>query len=66
MHGLVELLGALTIVVGAGVVTAAAMMVSVALGVLVAGVFLIIGGVVAVYVASVVEAANPKPGSDRS
>jgi uncharacterized membrane protein HdeD (DUF308 family) len=61
---LVELLGVLVLVVGAGFIVAAAALVSTALACLAAGVFLIVGGIVAVYVASVLDRPEPKkPGA---
>ena len=53
---LVEILGVLVLVLGAGFVVAAAALVSPALACLAAGVFLITGGIVAVYAAAVLDA----------
>jgi hypothetical protein len=60
LASLVEILGLLLALVGLGAVTAAAVMVSVALGVLVAGLGLTLTGVVAVWVAAQLERA-PAP-----
>lgn len=66
--GILELVGLFLVVVGAGAVVGAAAMVSVALGVLVAGVFLLFGGAVVVFVAASLEKAATvaKPGGDRA
>ncbi len=61
-HQIAELLGVFIIVVGCGTIVGAASMVSVALAVLAAGVFLVAGGIVAVYVAAALE-PQPKSGS---
>lgn len=58
MHQLVEILGAFLVIVGCGTVVGAAALVSTTLAVLVAGVFLILGGIITVYAASVLA---PKP-----
>lgn len=62
---LFELLGVIVVVLGAGFIVAAAALVSIALACLAAGVFLLIGGVVAVYVAAALdrEPAKPKAGA---
>lgn len=59
---LVELLGVLVLVLGAGFIVAAAALVSVALACLAAGVFLIVGGIVAVYAAAVLDAKPAQTG----
>lgn len=59
--GLVEIVGLFLVVIGCGTIVAAASLVSVALAVLAAGVFLIAFGVVAVYVASTLEKPVPVP-----
>lgn len=64
--GLVEIVGLFLVVVGCGTIVGAASLVSVALAVLAAGVFLIAFGVVAVYVATALEkraTVAPRPGS---
>lgn len=55
---IIEILGLFLLVVGAGTVVAAAAMVAVALGVLVAGAFLLLGGGLTVYVAASLERAT--------
>lgn len=65
MHQVTELLGAIIIVLGCGTTVAAAAMISVPLATLAAGVFLVVGGIVTVYVASALEAkakVATKPG----
>ena len=57
-HGIAEILGLFLVVVGCGTIVAAASLVSVALAVLAAGLFLVLGGVLAVYVAAVLERRN--------
>lgn len=67
--GILELVGLFLVVIGCGTVTAAASMVAVALGVLSAGVFLLFGGAVVVFVAVSLERAvavsPPKPSGER-
>lgn len=53
--GLLEIVGLFLIVVGCGSVVGAAALVSVALAVLATGVFVVLAGIVAVYVASQLE-----------
>ena len=64
--GILELVGLFLVVVGCGTTVAAASMVAVAFGVLVAGVFLLFGGALVVYVAATLEkaakATAAKPG----
>jgi hypothetical protein len=63
MHGLIEALGGLLIVIALGVMVAAAAMVSDVLGVLAAGVALLAIGFTVVYLASVLEQrTSAKPG----
>lgn len=66
---LAEILAAFAIVLGCGAITAAAVMVSVPLGVLSAGVFLVLGGLVGVYAATKAEqdsaARAARPHADR-
>lgn len=64
-HQIAELLGVLAVVVGCGTIVAAASMVSVALAVLAAGIFLVTGGIVAVYVAAVLDSASRRKPGDR-
>lgn len=59
-HGIAEIVGLFLIVIGCGVIVGAASLVSVALAVLAAGVFLILGGVIAVYVANRLSAASSR------
>lgn len=59
--GLFEILGVFLTVVGCGTIVAAASFVSVALAVLAAGVFLVVAGIVVVYVTSALEAADKPP-----
>jgi len=54
--GLLEIVGLFLVVVGCGFVVGAAALVSVPLAVLAAGVFVVLGGIVAVYVAAQLEA----------
>ena len=56
--GILELVGLFLVVVGSGVVVGAAALVSTALAVLTAGVFTILGGILAVYVAVTLERAE--------
>lgn len=56
-NGIIEIVGLFLVVVGCGAITAAAAMVSVALGVLAAGAFTVLAGALAVYVANVSETA---------
>jgi membrane protein implicated in regulation of membrane protease activity len=58
--GIAEIVGIFLLVVGCGAVVGAAALVSTALAVLAAGVFLILGGVLAVYIANAVAAAKTK------
>jgi hypothetical protein len=64
--GILEIVGIFVTLVGCGTVVASASMVSTALAVLTAGTFLILFGIIAVYVAVTLEAAAkaaaPKPG----
>jgi len=65
--GLVEIVGLFLVVVGCGFVIGAAALVSVPLAVLAAGIFVILGGIIAVYVANqlaakAAAAAPPKAG----
>lgn len=56
MHaGIVEIVGLFLVVTGCGVIVGAAALVSVALAVLAAGAFLVLAGVIAVYVAARLE-----------
>lgn len=64
-NGLIEIIGLFLVVVGAGGVVAAACMVAVALGVLAAGVFILLGGLIAVYVANARETRKPAAGDGR-
>lgn len=52
--GIAEILGLFLVVIGCGTIVAAASLVSTALAVLAAGLFLMLGGVLVVYVAAVV------------
>lgn len=63
--GIAEILGIFLIVVGCGVVVGAAALVSIVLAVATAGVLLVLGGVLVVYVAAVM-ARNAKPGQART
>lgn len=65
MHGIVELLGAFLVVIGLGTIVAAASLVSTALAVLAAGVFLVGAGSVAAYAAAVLERRPPTKAGDR-
>lgn len=56
--GITEIVGIFLLIVGCGAVVGAAALVSTALAVLAAGVFLILGGVLAVYIANAVEAKS--------
>lgn len=60
-NALTEILGVFGLFVGAGLVVAAASFVSVALAVLVCGVFVIVGSVVAIYVAAVLDSKPKAP-----
>lgn len=65
--GIAEILGLFLIVIGCGTIVAAASLVSTALAVLAAGCFLLLGGVLVAYVATVLErnakaAAPPRAG----
>jgi membrane protein implicated in regulation of membrane protease activity len=66
MHNLIEALGGLLMLIALGVLVAAAAMVSDVLGVLAAGVALLVVGMVVVYLASVLEertkTAKPRAG----
>lgn len=53
--GIAEILGLFLVIVGCGTIVAAASLVATALAVLAAGLFLVLGGVLAVYVAAVVD-----------
>ena len=58
--GLVEIVGMFLIVVGCGVIVGAAALVSIPLAVAAAGVFVILGGIIAVYIAQhIPEKAKP-------
>lgn len=60
--GILEIIGLFLVVVGCGTVVGAASLVSLALAVLAAGVFLVLGGIMVVYVAATLdEQAAPKP-----
>lgn len=59
--GIAEIVGLFLLVVGCGTVVAAASLVSTPLAVLAAGLFLILGGVLATYVAALVDRAPSKP-----
>lgn len=66
MHfGLIEIAGVFLVVVGCGTIVGAAALVSTALAVLAAGVFLVLFGIVAVYVAATLEQAQ-KPAKART
>lgn len=56
IFGLLEALGIMLFIVGAGAVVAAAYMLSPTLAVLASGVFMIFGGIVAVFTAAALEA----------
>ena len=56
--GIAEILGLFLVIIGAGCIVAAASLVSVALAVLAAGSFLVLAGVLVVYVASVTDRAK--------
>lgn len=56
--GIIEIVGLFLIVAGAGGVIGAAAMVSVPLAVLVSGAFILLGGIVAVYVAAQLDKAD--------
>lgn len=58
--GIIEIVGAFLVLVGLCTIVAAAAMVSVALAVLVAGAFIALLGVVALYVARELEREAPK------
>jgi hypothetical protein len=58
--GVVEIVGLFLVIVGCGTIVAAAAMVSTALAVLTAGGFIVLAGVLAVFVALQLERA-PKP-----
>lgn len=64
--GIAEILGLFLVVVGCGVIVGAASLVSTALAVLAAGLFLVLGGILVAYVAVVMErnakAAPQRPG----
>lgn len=53
--GIAEILGMFLVVVGCGTIVAAASLISLALAVLTAGLFLVLGGVLVVYVAAVMS-----------
>lgn len=59
--GILEIVGLFLIVAGACALVGAAALVSVALAVTVAGLFVLLGGTIAVYVASELEAKAAKP-----
>jgi len=59
--GILEIIGCFLVVVGAGTIVGAAALISTALAVLTAGAFLVLFGIVIVYVAMSLEAAKPKP-----
>ena len=62
-NGLIEIVGAFVILVGFGAIVAAASLVSTALAVLTAGVFLVLIGIVACYgAATLSRAAKTRPG----
>lgn len=65
--GLLEIVGLFLVVVGCGFVVGAAALISLPLAVLAAGVFVILGGIVAVYVAAQLEvkARAVPPKADR-
>ncbi|KQY59371.1 hypothetical protein ASD11_07320 [Aeromicrobium sp. Root495] len=63
--GVVEIVGVFLMLIGLGAVVAAAAMVSIALAVLASGTFLVLAGVVAIYLAVHLERASaPKPVND--
>lgn len=67
-NGIIEIIGAALIVAGCAGLVAAASMVSIALAVTVAGFFVLVAGVVAVYVAALLDQAEKtpaKPGEHR-
>lgn len=57
--GIAEIVGLFLVIVGCGTVVAAASLVSVALAVLAAGCFLLLGGVLVVYVAATLDRKPP-------
>jgi hypothetical protein len=63
--GILEIIGLFLLVVGCGAIVGAASLVSLALAVLTAGVFLAFAGTLVVYVAVTLEKAAPKPAGDR-
>lgn len=69
LYGLLEALGIMIIILGAGLVVGAVSLVSTTLAILTSGVFLIFGGVVAVFAAARLEAlaasSDSKPGGTR-
>ncbi len=60
-YGVLEILGLFLAVAGAGTIVGAASLVSLALAVLVAGFFLLLAGVLVVYVAATLERAAAAP-----
>lgn len=62
-YGILEIIGLFVVVVGCGTIVGAASLVSIALAVLVAGVFLVLLGLVGVYAATWLEReATVRPG----
>lgn len=66
MHvGIIEIVGLFLVVIGCGTIVGAAALVSTALAVLTAGAFIVLAGVIAVYVALTLERAKPPAGAPR-
>lgn len=59
--GIAEILGLFLVVIGCGTIVAAASLISTALAVLAAGCFLVLGGVLVVYVAAVMARKPATP-----
>lgn len=64
--GVIEIVGLFVIIAGCCTLVGAAALVSTALAVAVAGAFLLLAGVLAVYVANRLDAAAPTPAEPRS